>query len=43
MDDIDTQNLEDAHELTPVELPGRNLAPSIQERLDTVESILNIH
>lgn len=40
--DLQTGVIDDALELTPVELPERNMAPSIDERVGRIEAVLNI-
>lgn len=41
MDQNDSLN--EAAELAPIELPGRTSAPSVEERLLRVESLLNLN
>lgn len=41
--DIQTGQITEVQDLVPVELPGRNMAPSIEERVDEIENVLKIH
>lgn len=41
--DIQASDVNEAPDLAPIELPGRNAAPSIEERVAVIESTLNIN
>lgn len=40
--DIDADGINEVPDLNPVEIPGRNIDPSLEDRLSQVEQILNI-
>lgn len=37
-----TDSIDEAPELAPIELPKRSISPSLEERIQRVESILNV-
>lgn len=41
--DVGMDSLDGSPDLNPVELPGANIAPSVEDRLTAIEDILNIN
>ena len=41
--DIDSLALNEVPDIYPTELPGRDLNPSIEDRIAQIESVLNIN
>lgn len=42
-DELQADDINEVPELVPVELPGRNIAPSLEERMSQVEAVLKIN
>lgn len=40
--ELNTDDINDVATIEPIELPGRNNSPSVEDRLSEIENVLNI-